>query len=246
MATTGTTNFNPDVAEIMEEAFERAGTDMRNSNHVKSARRSLNLIALEWQNAGLNLWTVDEQSIPSSSIVAGTAEYDLGMDTIGIIEAAIRTDDGVSGSQSDLTVSKLSTTEYAQITDKLTQGRPVQYWFRRTGVDGGSSTGADVTPKVRFYPIPDETDKYTFVYWRMRRIQDMDGSITNTVDVPSRFIPALISCLALHLYEKLPPDQTNGLKARRLLDKKLEDWALATEEDREKVDFFIKPDLSAY
>lgn len=244
MSISGTYNFNPDVGEILEEAYERAGVDMRTSNHVTTALRSLNLLALEWQNKGINLWTVDEQTISSATITDGTAEYDLDINTIGIIHAVIRT--GTSTNQSDLTIERMSATEYANITDKNTEGRPLQYWFRRVGVKSGTSGGTDVAPKIRFYPIPDKTNEYTFVYWRMRRIADMNGRIDNTVDVPDRFIPALISGLALKLYQKQPHETRDRAILQDLKETYAGDWMEAAEEDREKVDFRVVPDMRGY
>tara|TARA_R110002020_G_scaffold37165_9_gene112288 strand:+ start:770 stop:1504 length:735 start_codon:yes stop_codon:yes gene_type:complete len=243
MAITGTYNFNPNVGEIMEEAFERAGANLESGNHVQSARRSLNLIALEWQNKGVNLWTVDEAVIAASSIGPGNASYNLDINTIGILDAVIRTDHGDSSLQRDLTISRMSSSTYSQITDKLSTGRPLQYWFRRIGVKGGSSGGSDIPPTVTFWPVPDELNKYTFVYWRMRRIADMDGNISNTVDVPDRFIPALISNLAYAMACKIPASMGRVPMLEAKMNK---DWIEATEEDRDKEDMFITPNLSAY
>jgi len=245
MAISGTYAFNPDVGEILEEAYERAGVDMRTGNHVKTALRSLNLIALEWANKGINLWTIDEQTISAATITDGTAEYDLDINTIGIIDAVIRTGHGTS-SQTDLSLTRMSASEYANIVDKKTEGRPLQYWFRRTGVKGGTSGGSDEAPSVVLWPVPDQTSVYTFVYWRMRRIADMNGRIDNTVDVPDRFIPALISALALKLYEKQPLDLRRADEIQRLERRAMETWNEAAEEDREKVDFMVTPDLSGY
>jgi hypothetical protein len=243
MAIAGTYAFNPDLGEIMEEAFERAGAEFSNANHIRSARRSLNLITLEWQNKGINLWTIEEQSIPAASIIAGTATYDLDINTIGILDAVIRRDAGVASLQSDITVTEMTSTTYSQLTDKLTEGRPLQYWFHRIGIKGGTTGGADVNPTVTFWPVPELTNEYTFVYWRMRRISDVGTSIGNTVDVPDRFIPALISDLALHMAEKIPSAQG---RIPFLRDRFSRDWEDAANEDRNKADLLIHPDMSAY
>lgn len=245
MSISGTYTFNPDVGEILEEAYERAGVDMRTGNHVRTAIRSLNLIALEWANKGINLWTIDEQTISAATITDGTAEYDIDINTIGIIDAVIRTGHGTSN-QTDIPMSRISASEYAGIVDKKSEGMPLQYWFRRKGVKGGTSGGSDVSPSVVFWPVPDQTSIYTFVYWRMRRIADMNGRIDNTVDVPDRFIPALISDLARHLYQKQPIDLRKPDVMASLETKFQMDWNDAAEEDREKVDFMIKPDMSGY
>lgn len=243
MATTGTYTFNPDLGEIMEEAFERAGAELKTANDIKTARRSLNYIALEWQNKGINLWTLDEQSISSSTIVASTATYDIDINTIGILDAVIRTDDGDADLQSDLPIEMITNSEYSQIPNKLTTGRPLQYMFKRIGVKSGTSGGADVDPTVTFWPVPDESSKYTFVYWRMRRIQDAGTNVSNTMDVPDRFIPALTSALAWHIATKKP---SSAGRIPMLKDKKEEDWIEAVGEDRERVNFYIRPDMSAY
>lgn len=128
----------------------------------------------------------------------------------------------------------------------MTEGKPLQYWFNRIGVKGGSAGGSDVNPTVTFWPVPDLDNTYTFVYWRMRRIADVGGRISNTVDVPDRFIPALISALAWHMYEKMPPGEIRPDKMDRLERKKESDWKEAAEEDRDKVDFYIHPDMSGY
>jgi len=246
MAIAATYTFNPDLSEMMEEAFERAGIEFNNAAHIKSARRSLNLIALKWQNKGLNLWTIEEKSITAATIVAGTATYDIDIDTIGILDAIIRTNAGDTSLQSDLTLTRMSSSLYATIANKLTSGRPVQYWFHRKGIKGGTSGGADVNPTITFWPIPETSSKYTFVYWRMRRISDTGGPLTNTMDVPDRFIPALISALAYALACKLPGQEFKMPLLDKLEREADKDWQDAADEDRVKVDFKAFPDLTAY
>ena len=243
MAIADTYTFNPDLGEIMEEAFERAGVTLDNANDIRTARRSLNYISLQWQNKGINLWTVDEQSISSSTIVEGTAEYDIDINTISILDAVIRTDHGDVSLQSDLSVSRISESTYSQIVNKLTQGRPLQYWFQRKGIKGGTAAGTDQVPTITLWPVPDVSSKYTFVYWRMKRISDMGNDIGNTVQVPDRFIPALTSALALAIAKKKP--SASGRVPQLELDAQ-KDWTDATDEDRDKSDLFILPNMSAY
>jgi hypothetical protein len=123
MATSGTTAFNMDFTEIAEEAFERAGREMRSGFDLRTARRSMNLLTIEWQNRGINMWTIDEGTI---NLVKGQTQYDLPADTIDLLEHQIRTGSGNTATQSDLTISRISVSTYASIPNKLTQGRPIQ------------------------------------------------------------------------------------------------------------------------
>ena len=116
MATSGTTAFSLDFTEIAEEAWERAGREMRSGYDLQTARRSMNLLTIEWQNRGINLWTIDEGSI---DLVEGTSEYDLPADTIDLLEQVIRTNDGDASTQSDITISRISVSTYASIPNKL-------------------------------------------------------------------------------------------------------------------------------
>ena len=123
MATSGTYSFNLDLSDILEEAYERAGLELRSGYDYRTARRSLDLMFLEWQNKGLNLWTVQEGS---QTLTAGTGRYALAGDQLDVIEASLRTDDGDADKQSDLTMSRISISQYSHLTNKLTQGRPIQ------------------------------------------------------------------------------------------------------------------------
>ena len=122
MATSGTTAFNMDFTEIAEEAFERAGREMRSGYDLRTARRSMNLLTIEWQNRGINMWTIDEGTI---NLVKGQTQYDLPADTIDLLEHQIRTGSGNTATQSDLTISRISVSTYASRPNKLTQGRPI-------------------------------------------------------------------------------------------------------------------------
>ena len=114
MTTTGTTNFTPNVNEIIEEAFERCGIEARTGYHFRTARRSLNLLTVEWANKGVNLWTIEEGSVP---LVAGSIQYDLPSDTIDLLEHVIRTGSGTN--QQDLSVTRISVSTYATIPNKM-------------------------------------------------------------------------------------------------------------------------------
>ena len=128
MATSGTTAFDMDFTEIAEEAWERAGREMRSGYDLRTARRSMNLMTIEWQNRGINMWTIDSGTV---TLVSGTSRYDLPADTVDLLEHVVRTDSGNTTKQSDLTISRISVSTYAAIPNKLTQGRPIQVWVER-------------------------------------------------------------------------------------------------------------------
>jgi len=217
MATSGVTVFNLDLSEIVEEAFERCGAELRTGYDLKTARRSLNLLFADWANRGINLWTVEQGSIP---FVQGTATYDLPSDTVDLMEHVIRTGAGNVSTQSDLTMTRISVSTYSSIPNKLTQARPIQVYINRQAP----------TPNVTVWPTPDGSQTYTFIYWRLRRIQDAgDGS--NTMDVPFRFIPCMVAGLAYYLAMKLP----DGMNRMQVLKEQYDEaWDFASTEDREK------------
>ena len=182
MATSGTTAFDMDFTEIAEEAWERAGREMRSGYDLRTARRSMNLMTIEWQNRGLNLWTIDQQT---QALTAGTSQYTLMTDTIDLLDHVIRTNAGNSATQSDLTISRIGVSTYASIPNKLSQGRPIQIWIERLRD----------APRVNLWPVPDN-NTYTLVYWRMRRIEDA-GNGVETADMNFRFLPCLVAGLAI-------------------------------------------------
>ena len=216
MATSGVSNFNLDLTEIVEEAFERVGGEMRTGYDLRTARRSLNLMFADWANRGINMWTFEQGSIP---LVAGTATYDLPADTVDLLEHVIRTGAGSASTQADLTITRISVSTYATIPNKLQQARPIQVWIERLN-----------TPRITVWPVPDDSQPYTFVYWRMKRIQNA-GDGVNTMDMPFRFIPCMVAGLAYYLALKVPggTERLGVLKAQ--YD---EAWDLASSEDREK------------
>jgi hypothetical protein len=224
MATSGTAAFNMDLTELVEEAFERAGSEMRTGYDLRTARRSLNLMFTDWSNRGINLWTVEQGS---QVLTAGTGTYTLPADTVDLLEHVIRTSAGSTANQADLSVSRVSVSTYASIPNKLTTGRPVQIYIDR-------QTSA---PSINLWPIPDTAQTYTLVYWRLRRIQDA-GNGVNTMDVPFRFLNCLTAGLAYYLALKLP----NGLERISLLKQQYDEaWELAATEDREKATFQLVP-----
>lgn len=223
MATSGTTNFNMDFTEIAEEAWERAGRELRSGYDLRTARRSMNLMTIEWQNRGINLWTVDEGQL---NLVAGTGQYLLPNDTIDLLEQVIRTGAGNATTQSDLTITRISVSTYASIPNKLSQGRPIQVWIERL-VNA---------PRINIWPVPDSND-YVFKYYRLRRIQDA-GSGVQTADMNFRFLPCLVAGLAYHIAMKVPElaPRVEMLKAEYEAQ-----FVLAAGEDREKTPFRFVP-----
>lgn len=216
MATSGTANFNLDLSEIVEEAFERAGGELRTGYDLRTARRSLNLLFMDWANRGINMFTFEQGTI---NLVPGTATYNLPTDTVDLLEHVIRTGAGNPSTQADLTITRISVSTYATIPNKLQQARPIQIWVERLN-----------TPRVTLWPVPDDSQTYQLVYWRMRRIQDA-GDGVNTMDMPFRFIPCMVAGLAYYLALKVPgaAQRLDVLKAQ--YD---EAWQLASGEDQEK------------
>lgn len=216
MTTSGTSSFNLDLTEIVEEAFERVGSELRTGYDLKTARRSMNLMFADWANRGLNMFTYEQGSIP---LVAGQATYNLPADTVDLLEHVIRTGAGNVSTQADLTITRISVSTYATIPNKLQQARPIQVWIERLN-----------TPRITVWPIPDNTQPYTFVYWRLRRIQDAGQGI-NTMDMPFRFLPCMVAGLAYYLALKVP----GGADRLGVLKQQYDEaWELASTEDREK------------
>jgi hypothetical protein len=215
MATSGTTAFNLDLTELVEEAFERAGSELRTGYDLKTARRSLNLMFTDWANRGINMWTIEQGEIP---LVSGTGAYNLPTDTVDIIEHVVRTGSGTS--QADLAVSRISVSTYAAIPNKLTTGRPIQVYVDRVAP----------TPTVNVWPVPDDAQPYTLVYWRLRRIQDAGGGV-NTMDVPFRFLNCMVAGLAYMISMKVPGGMDRMMILKQQYD---EAWELAATEDRDK------------
>ncbi len=216
MTTSGTTAFDMDFTEIAEEAWERAGREMRSGYDLRTARRSMNLMTIEWQNRGINMWTIDSGTI---NLVQGTTQYTLPADTIDLLEHQIRTNSGNTSTQSELTISRISVSTYASIPNKLTQGRPIQLYIERLRD----------APKVNVWPVPDN-NSYVLYYWRMRRIQDA-GSGVQTADMNFRFFPCLVAGLAYHIAMKVPELAERIPMLKAVYDEQFE---MAAGEDREK------------
>lgn len=219
MATSGTTVFNLDIIEIIEDAYEMVGKEVRGGYDVKTARRSLDLLTKEWANRGINFWTIEESS---AAITEGQTTLTLDADTIDILDAAWRRLTGVS--QQDRTMTRMSVKEWAQTANKNVTSMPSRYWINRT-----------VPPVMTIWPVP--TEAGTLVYWKLRRIED-SGSYTNNMDVPTRFLPALVSGLAYYLAIK-----TVGADTRiPMLQAEYErQYKLASDEDRERASLYLLP-----
>ena len=224
MTTSGTTSFNLDLVELVEEAFERCGSELRTGYDLKTARRSLNLLFADWANRGVNMWTFEQGSI---TMIPGQATYTLPADTVDLLEHVIRTGAGNAATQADLTITRISVSTYATIPNKLAQARPIQVWIERL----------QPAPRITVWPIPDSSQTYTFVYWRMKRIDDA-GDGVNTMAVPFRFIPCMVAGLAYYLALKLP----NAIDRLMLLKQQYDDaWQLAAGEDQEKAPIRFVP-----
>jgi len=225
MATSGTFTFNLDLADSLEEAFERAGLELRSGYDYKTARRSLNLMMLEWQNRGLNLWSVD---FATQALTAGTNQYTLDGKVLDIIEAFVRTSAGEVNQQFDQSMTRISVSQYSNLSNKLTQSKPLQYYVDRN---------PDAIT-INVWPTPDDQETYQFGYYYMERVEDAGNSAANNIDVPARFLPCLVSGLAYQLSMKYP---SAGARAQALKADYEEQWTLASDSDRNKASLYVSP-----
>lgn len=215
MATSGTRDFNLDIAEVIEEAYERCGLEVRTGYDAKTARRSLNLMFAEWANRGLNLWTVEQAT---RTLTQGQAQEVLGTDVVDILDMALRRDG------TDYEMQRISRSDYLDFPNKTNQGRPSQFYFDRS-----------IAPVVNLWQTPENsTDQ--LVYYYVRRIEDA-GALTNTSAIPFRFYPCMVAGLAYYLSIKRAPDRLQFLKA--LYE---EEFQRAAEEDEDRVSLFLVPD----
>ena len=305
MSTSGTSTFNLDLNNIVEEAFERCGLELRTGYDLKTARRSMNLLSMEWANRGINLWTVDQQTIVMNT---GQPIYPLPVDTVDILDAVIRTQSGSQSNQIDINISRIAEPTYMSIPNKLATGRPIQMYVNRqsgmsnaisatlsgninstdttitlssltnvasmgfikignetisyTNVDPSTNqlqncwrgqngttaaahtSGASITvqnlPCVNLWPTPNPPgNQYTFVYYRLRRMQDAGTGGTSEQDIPFRLLPALIAGLAYQISMKKPevdPNRIAMLKADYE-----QQFQLAADEDRDKASVRFVP-----
>ena len=219
MTVSGSANFELDVADYIEEAFERCGLEVRTGYDLKTAKRSMNLLFADWANRGLNQWTIEQRSF---TVVSNDGDYTLGADVIDILSLVVRR------SGTDYAISRISRDEYLNIPTKTTQGRPTQYFVDR-----------QITPVLKIWPLPDNSTD-TILYDALTRVDDA-GNYTNTIGIPFRFYPALAAGLAYYIGIKRAPDRVQMLKS--LYEEEL---GRAMEEDRDRASFRIAPDLRNY
>lgn len=218
MATSGTKTFELDIAEYVEEAFERCGVEVRTGYDLRTAKRSLNLLLADWANRGLNQWTI---SSSSTSVLTGVSNYALATSTIDVLSPVVlRT--GTGTNQQDIELTRVSRGEFLNIPNKNTIGRPVQYFVDR-----------QIAPTIDLWPVPDQA--YTLVYDRLTRMDDADA-YSNTMEMPFRFYPALAAGLAYYIALKRAPDRVQLLKA--IYE---EEFQRAAEEDRDRASLIIAP-----
>jgi|TARA_Y100000114_G_scaffold143303_1_gene150709 hypothetical protein len=230
MATSGTTTFNLDLSDIMEEAYELCGLTMRSGYDYRTARRALNLIFLEWQNKGLNLWKIEQAT---QTLTAGTSSYAAETSALEIVDAFIRTDSGDTNKQFDQQLTRISRTEYNHQAKKLTQSKPTQFF-----ADKGTS-GINIV----LWATPDDTQTYTLVYDYIKRIEDAGSVASNNADVPARYLPCLTYALAYNIACK-EPDAIN--KVNMIRGRYLELWNEVSESDRERAAVKFVPGGTIY
>ena len=217
MAVSGSKNFELDVTEYIEEAFERCGREVRTGYDIKTAKRSMNLLFADWANRGLNSWTIEQST---QALTAGTSTYTLGTDTIDILSAVIRRSDV------DYNIERLSRDDYLAVPNKTTQGRPSQWFLDR-----------QIAPVLKLWPVP-ENSTDVVVFDRLVRMDDEDTA-QNTVEMPFRFYPCLAAGLAYYIAIKKAPDRVQLLKA--VYEEEME---RAISMDRDRASFNIVPSLA--
>ena len=228
MATSGSKDFELDVADYVEEAFERCGLELRTGYDLKTAQRSLNLMLAEWANRGLNQWTVKEKTV---AMVQGTDKYTIDATnptaTIDVLDVFVReTSQGVT---TDIPLSRMSRAEYAHLATKSTTGKPNQYFIDK-----------QLSPTITVWPVPDKNSTYTVYLNVLSRMDDADVG-ANTLEVPFRFYPCLAAGLAYYLALKRAPDKVQLLKP--LYE---EEFQRALSQDEPRSSFRVSPDIRSY
>tara|TARA_R100001460_G_scaffold23208_2_gene46895 strand:- start:4863 stop:5534 length:672 start_codon:yes stop_codon:yes gene_type:complete len=218
MSVSGSTDFEPNVAEFVEEAFERCGLEMRTGYDLKTAKRSINLMLAEWANRGLNQWTIEQAT---TTVIEGTTDYNLNANIIDILDVVCRRT--VSGTQTDISMDRLSRSEYINIPNKDTKARPSQFFFNKQN-----------NPVLQVWPAP-ENSTDILVYNKLVRMDDADKA-TNTMDMPFRFYPCFAAGLAYYISVKRAPEKTTLLK--QLYE---EEFDRAMSQDEDRASFRIRP-----
>ena len=219
MATSGSTDFELDVAEYVEEAFERCGLEVRTGYDLKSAKRSLNLLLADWANRGLNQWTIKQRTL---AMVTGTGAYAIGTDVIDVLSVVVKRD------STDYSLLRLSRDGFLTIPNKTTQGRVNQFFLDR-----------QVTPNLKLWPVPDNSTDVVY-YDALTRMDDADTYI-NTLDLPFRFYPCLAAGLAYYIALKRAPNRVEMLKGVYE-----EEFERAAVEDRDRASFNVAPHFDYY
>ena len=219
MAVSGSKDFELDVADYIEEAFERCGLEARTGYDLKTAKRSLNLLFADWANRGLNQWTIKQRTF---TVASGDGEISLDADVIDVLSLVVRRDG------TDYSLSRVSRDEYLSIPTKTTTGRPTQFFLDR-----------QITPNLKLWPLPDNSTD-VIIYDALTRMDDADTYI-NTVDMPFRFYPCLAAGLAYYIAMKRAPERLQILKP--IYD---EEITRAMDEDRDRASFRAAPDLRSY
>jgi len=218
MALSGSTDFEPNVAEFIEEAFERCGLELRTGYDLKTARRSINLMLAEWANRGLNQWTIEQTT---QTVTEGTSEYNLGTNVIDVLDVVCRRT--VNSTQTDISMDRLSRSEYINIPNKTTKARPSQFFIDKQN-----------NPVLKVWPAP-ENSTDILVFNKLVRMDDADKA-TNTMDMPFRFYPCFAAGLAYYISVKRAPEKTALLK--QLYE---EEFDRAMSQDEDRASFRIRP-----
>ena len=219
MATSDSRDFDLDVGEIIEEAYERCGLEVRTGYDARTARRSLNLMFADWANRGLNMWTVTQGT---KAITSGTASYEFDASYVDLLEVVLRNSSGI-----DYTLSQMSRGEYLTTPNKASTGQPSQYFFDRQTI-----------PTITLWSTPDAS--YTLVYYYVSRIQDADAMINNA-DAPFRFLPCMVAGLAYYLAMKKAPERVQLLKSVYE-----EEFQRAAAEDANSTPLKLTPSMAYY
>jgi len=219
MTTSSSTNFELDVAEYIEEAFERCGLELRTGYDLQTAKRSMNIMLAEWANRGLNQWTIEQRT---QALTANDSDYSLGTDVIDILSAVVRR------GTTDFSMSRISRDTYLATPNKSTTGRPTQFFLDR-----------QITPNLKIWPTP-ENSTDVIIYDALTRMQDADA-VTNTIEIPFRFYPCLTAGLAYYISMKKAPDRIQLLKTVYE-----EEFERAMGEDRDRSSFTVTPQLNYY
>lgn len=225
MATSGTKTFSLSIGDAIEEAFELAGIELRTGYDAETARRSLNIMFADWSNRGVNLWTIEQIT---TNITAGTASYTFNSYDLDILTAVIRQTDS-SNNQTDLQIERIGRSEYLNIPNKESKGRPTQYFVDR-----------QISPVVNLWPTPDDAATYKLVTYNVQRIDDVSTSAEDP-EIPSRFMPCLTSGLAYYIAMKKNPERVGLLKQQYE-----QDFKLAADEDSPRVSLRLTPARSSY